>query len=325
MWIAGIWYVVAKSEDVGVHPVPAEVCARPMVLYRGASGEVRAVDRYCPHRGADLAQGRIERGLMVCGYHGWTYDDAGRCVHIPAHPDGVIPPRARLQVYPAREVAGWVWVYLPPEAGTAVAPGEGSGPEQLPELMSCAACQRVHFHVRWRAHWTRVVESVIDISHLPFVHPETTGDVDPTVTALEWHDDGRRLVLRPSPFMPRHPLAPWPPQEGRRTEIELVYPHLWVIRTPVDDGQTLATVLCFTPVDDHTTDIFGLLWRDFDLVGAWLDEFHLAHTEFVMAQDQAMVEGQRPRTVPMDGRVEAHVPSDLPSLRFRRWLRHLLS
>jgi nitrite reductase (NADH) small subunit len=39
-------------------------------------GVIRALDNECPHRGGPLADGMIERGKLVCPWHGWSFDPA---------------------------------------------------------------------------------------------------------------------------------------------------------------------------------------------------------------------------------------------------------
>ena len=40
------------------------------------------VERYCPHRQADLAVfGEIDGGVLTCTLHGWRFDlETGRCL-----------------------------------------------------------------------------------------------------------------------------------------------------------------------------------------------------------------------------------------------------
>jgi nitrite reductase/ring-hydroxylating ferredoxin subunit len=44
-----------------------------MVVY-WLDGRVCAVQRRCLHQGADLADGMILRGAIVCALHGWRFD-----------------------------------------------------------------------------------------------------------------------------------------------------------------------------------------------------------------------------------------------------------
>ena len=50
------------------------------------SGRYGLIDRDCPHRGADLAFGRLENGGLRCAFHGWLFDVDGQCLETPAEP-----------------------------------------------------------------------------------------------------------------------------------------------------------------------------------------------------------------------------------------------
>lgn len=68
---------VASLERSG--PRSVEVEGRPVLLVRIA-GEVHALDGACPHLGADLADGTVEDGRVVCSLHGATFDLASGSV-----------------------------------------------------------------------------------------------------------------------------------------------------------------------------------------------------------------------------------------------------
>ena len=55
-----------------------DVAGMPVLLTRGADGEVRAFANICRHRGAPVAEGCGNARAFVCPYHGWTYDSAGK-------------------------------------------------------------------------------------------------------------------------------------------------------------------------------------------------------------------------------------------------------
>jgi len=50
-----------------------------------AQGEWNVFEDACPHRLAALSEGRIDEntGNLMCTYHGWTFDSAGKCTNIP--------------------------------------------------------------------------------------------------------------------------------------------------------------------------------------------------------------------------------------------------
>lgn len=44
------------------------------VLVTNLGGEYYAVEGICPHRGAQLAQGRLQGTAVVCPWHDWAFD-----------------------------------------------------------------------------------------------------------------------------------------------------------------------------------------------------------------------------------------------------------
>jgi nitrite reductase/ring-hydroxylating ferredoxin subunit len=53
--------------------LPLEVDGVELVIYR--DGEtIRACQRYCPHQRADLSEGLLSRGYLICSAHGWRFD-----------------------------------------------------------------------------------------------------------------------------------------------------------------------------------------------------------------------------------------------------------
>jgi phenylpropionate dioxygenase-like ring-hydroxylating dioxygenase large terminal subunit len=50
----------------------------PVLMTRGADGQVKAFANICRHRGAPVAQGCGNTRAFTCPYHGWTYDTAGK-------------------------------------------------------------------------------------------------------------------------------------------------------------------------------------------------------------------------------------------------------
>ena len=64
---------VAKLSQVGPGEiVPVTVDGRDIVLYRDGD-TIYAAQRQCLHQGADLADGIVSRGFLVCAVHGWRY------------------------------------------------------------------------------------------------------------------------------------------------------------------------------------------------------------------------------------------------------------
>ncbi|GJE42958.1 Rieske (2Fe-2S) protein [Methylobacterium soli] len=98
-----IWTrVAALSAFAAGSIVPVRVAGRGLLLVRDG-GRVYAVERACPHEGADLAQGRCAGGRLLCPHHRASF----------ALADGAVSPGwsfRRLRTYPVRVVGDAVWV-----------------------------------------------------------------------------------------------------------------------------------------------------------------------------------------------------------------------
>jgi len=309
------WYIAATSEEVGDTPLVSTLFGEDLLLWRTADGAAHALLDRCPHRGARLSDGQLRDGCVACPFHGWVFDGAGRCQLIPANGSAArIPPRAHAQSFPVCEAAGHVFVWLGPEP---------AAPLVLPPELTDPTWRAVPFQAHWEAHITRVTESVLDVSHLPFVHPRTTGDVDPQVDgpAFTYTDD--EIVVTAKPF---HPLVATPLNEedakGEST-ITFSWPNQMILRTDflLAAERGMATWLCVTPINDEETQIYGLALRNFFTDVELLDHIHYEHNITVLDEDRSVVEGLRPKQSPLDLRQEPHVRSDAQQIRYRLMLR----
>lgn len=64
----------AKLSELGEDDIlPVDLDGTEIVVYR--SGEqVLACQRYCPHQHADLSEGLVSSGFLICSSHGWRFD-----------------------------------------------------------------------------------------------------------------------------------------------------------------------------------------------------------------------------------------------------------
>ena len=84
------WQPAALLDELsGQRPVkPVRLLGENLVLFRDDKGSYGLLERACPHRGTDLAFGRLEQGGLRCAFHGWLFDVEGRCLETPAEPEG---------------------------------------------------------------------------------------------------------------------------------------------------------------------------------------------------------------------------------------------
>jgi phenylpropionate dioxygenase-like ring-hydroxylating dioxygenase large terminal subunit len=78
------WYPLAWSEDLAAGKTLARRFAgAPIVLFRGKAGQVFALEDRCAHRQVPLSLGVVEGETLRCGYHGWAYNQGGKCIDVP--------------------------------------------------------------------------------------------------------------------------------------------------------------------------------------------------------------------------------------------------
>jgi len=158
------WQPAALSVELeGLRTVrPVKLLGQDLVLFRDEAGRLGLIDRDCPHRGADLAFGRLEGGGLRCLFHGWVFDVDGECLETPAEPEGSkLCERVSVRSYPVVERSGIIFAYL----------GDGTPPE-FP-AMDCFAAPDSHifaFKGLMECNWLQALEVGIDPAHASFLH-----------------------------------------------------------------------------------------------------------------------------------------------------------
>ncbi len=97
------WTPVLPASSLNGKPVRVEVDGVGLVVCQTEPGEVSAFGEFCPHLAAPMADGWVDRGRLVCPWHGsWFAADTGDVLRGPA--------AAPLPCYQARLVDGVVEV-----------------------------------------------------------------------------------------------------------------------------------------------------------------------------------------------------------------------
>ena len=66
--------VVAKVSDVPVGQMISAILGNEDILIANIENEFFAIQRKCPHFGADLCAGKLEEGIVTCPKHGAKFD-----------------------------------------------------------------------------------------------------------------------------------------------------------------------------------------------------------------------------------------------------------
>lgn len=144
------WYTVAFERDLVDELTPARIGEHRLVLIREGE-EVRAFGATCPHRGANLAQGRRCGAVIVCPFHGYQIRlgaDRGSRFSVPE--------------YEVLSIAGMVFVRLSPD--------HDHGWTAYMKTLASEQFVVNGFEMAIRAPMETVIENAFDRRHFHAVH-----------------------------------------------------------------------------------------------------------------------------------------------------------
>lgn len=170
MYLRNAWYVIAWTSELTDKPLARRVLERPVVLFRIDDGRVVALHDRCPHRHLPLSEGKVVGDRIECGYHGMQFGAEGKCLAVPSQT--LVPPTARVHSYPVEERYGWIWVWM----GDVELADASLIPDfsQLTDPSFAAVGKTNHVH----AAYNLVVDNLLDLSHVGFVHTTTIGNAE---------------------------------------------------------------------------------------------------------------------------------------------------
>jgi nitrite reductase/ring-hydroxylating ferredoxin subunit len=172
-WPLG-WYVVARSSEVRPGAVrEVALAGQSLVLFRTRTGQLGALDAFCPHMGAHLRHATVQGDALVCPLHRFRFGVDGSVVASSRC------ERARAHV--VEERFGLVFVHLGDVVRASV-----PTPEAADELVWATGAP-VHVDASWHA----MAVNGFDMPHLAAVHQRRL--VEPAEVVIE---DRERLVLR---------------------------------------------------------------------------------------------------------------------------------
>lgn len=315
------WYAVMPLASLQEGPQPFRLLGEDIVLFLDAAGRPAALRDRCCHRTARLSKGWCENGELVCGYHGWRYDGAGRVVRIPQLDPAAALPRHATPAYACQVRAGYVWVALEEPLRPLF---------DIPEDEAPGWRRIEQFYETWRTAPLRLMENSFDNAHFAFVHKATFGDVTQpkpmkyeiaetdygfyatTVVEVLNPPEAHQVTGTSEPVTTRTMHNHWYMPFCRR--LDMTYP----------GGVRHVIINCATPIDDGSFRLVQLLYRndtEADCPAAKLIEWD----RMIVNEDRDILESTDPDAIlDVSLKLEAHMPSDRPGLIMRRRLLELL-
>jgi phenylpropionate dioxygenase-like ring-hydroxylating dioxygenase large terminal subunit len=234
------WYPVLETASLGKKSVGIKRFGLEFVLWRDLDGVARGLPATCPHRGASMAGGRVIEGRIECPWHGFRFDADGLCRLLPCEgPEARIPKALNLPVHPIREEYGLIWMWW------------GEEQKQYPEVPFYNEIEDrdafTEASLILPYHYSRMVETNLDIHHTPFVH----GNIIPVGTRVvdfEAHVEGDRIYSSGALAKEKNVVRDGASDntKGMPFRADLILPNLGLVSlTP-----KLHILVCATPVDD---------------------------------------------------------------------------
>jgi phenylpropionate dioxygenase-like ring-hydroxylating dioxygenase large terminal subunit len=275
MFLKNAWYVAELSSALGSDLRPVRLLGESLVLYRLSIGGVAALEDACPHRKLPLSMGRRCGDLVECGYHGMTFDAAGRCHRVPGNQP--IPDTAKVRSYPVIERQGFIWVWMGD-------PGRAD---------SSTLFEIEHWdHPEWghtepdgmvvHCNYLHITDNLLDPTHVAFVHRSSFGERACEETPLENVATETGVVvsrwMRDVDVAPFYvPYVRFKGRADRKQHYEVRFPSHACIRAvfaptgSADDGSVESHPDTFlmdsynflTPIDERTTRYYWVQTRNF--------------------------------------------------------------
>ncbi|MCF8568958.1 aromatic ring-hydroxylating dioxygenase subunit alpha [Gordonia sp. HY002] len=161
------WHCIGLVADyTDGKPHSLEIFGTKLVVWADSEGNVKALDAYCRHMGADLSQGKVRGDNIACAFHGWEWNGKGRCAGVPYAKRH--PKLAKTRTWQTMIRNGQVFVYNDPE---------GNPPPEdvvIPELTEYGADGWTDW--TWNrlvitgSNCREIIDNVVDMAHFFYVH-----------------------------------------------------------------------------------------------------------------------------------------------------------
>lgn len=177
------WYVAGWSRDFEHALKPLVILGEPVVIFRTDRGVPVALEDACPHRKLPLSRGRLGADSVECGYHGLTFDHAGKCVRAPTQRNA--PPNVAVKSYPVVDRWELLWIWMGRSAN--------ADPDRIHHIENFddpAWGRTPGGSMDIACHYLYVTDNLLDPSHVAWVHVSSfagagTEDIPLEVTRLE--------------------------------------------------------------------------------------------------------------------------------------------
>jgi phenylpropionate dioxygenase-like ring-hydroxylating dioxygenase large terminal subunit len=171
-----VWQMACRLEEIPTvgDYYTYDILTDSIIVVRTGDAEVKAFHNACPHRGTQLTEGSGHARLFVCPFHGWSFDNEGRCVRIVDEGDWegrFCRKDAGLTPVQVGTWGGWVWINMDPDCQPLL--------EFLEPMRSrCEPFELEKLRYAWYkttvvpANWKTVLGAFLEFYHVQATHAQ---------------------------------------------------------------------------------------------------------------------------------------------------------
>jgi phenylpropionate dioxygenase-like ring-hydroxylating dioxygenase large terminal subunit len=328
------WWIGAYSSEVNRILLSRTILGQPLILFRTEAGQAAALAGLCPHRLYPLGKGILRGDTVQCGYHGFTYDRTGLCVHVPSQ--DAVPAGFRARSFPVVERGGLIWVWTGQESN--------ADPTRLPDLERLGLGRtdwavEQHPRVTIKARYQLLIDNLLDLSHISYIHATSIpGGAALAKISSDIVETGESLcVRRVGKKLPSNPFFQmlFPDYAGpvdQHFDTEYLGPNLirsgGAVHASAGDGSAKPTLLGttnflhgITPATPNSVHYFVMTARDIRVHDAGIGGVNLQMGTVIQSQDVEALEAIEINIdAHADTRRELSCAADEGAIRVRRRL-----
>ena len=201
----------------------------PVLIVRGADGEVRAFVNSCSHRGAVIVEDGIGTARrFACPYHNWIYDSLGDLVGVTDREffGTVDVDSLGLTPLPVAERAGLIFVVLTPGSPMDI-DAHLHGYDKVLDFFGFSDWHLISSRPLAGPNWKIAYDGYLDFYHLPFLHRKTFGtEISNKPIYDAWGPHQRMMSPDPGLLQLRDvPEDEWP-MEAMCGGVWTIFPHI---------------------------------------------------------------------------------------------------
>jgi choline monooxygenase len=260
------WQVVGHRDQVANAGdyFTTELVGEPLLIVRGADGELRGFYNVCRHRAGPPAEGCGSRKLFRCGYHGWTYALDGSLISATEVEgvEGFRPEDFALVAVRVEEWFNFIFVNLDADA-RPLRQSLGELPEQAKKFHFAGMNRFERRTYEMNCNWKTYVDNYLEGYHLPSVHPGLNRELDYNAYVVEPHPEYVRQFspIRGAQAGDTAPRRYAETSEGLTTDYFWIFPN-WMLNCypdnislnivlPLGPERSLAIFEWYLPEKDH--------------------------------------------------------------------------